>query len=465
MDHSYENLGLEARSNSLSGSRSSRVIKQERNVEREEKPRKQRKRALVACTRCRKRKIKCNGDLNNGLACSSCRSVGSTECQYMRVHSDTPEEIKKRLAGLPPTSSARYGVYTSQAPGRQSLVTMDSQARIPYREYDMAMDGSVHYDEQSNYYAQASPGYMVPSTGGMIVDYSTWGARTPSNGDLFDQGATGLSQAQAQATYGFTLPQEISSDMTQSSGVNQSFSEVERTLPTPSTCRGQPQTQPQAPVTTLPTLPEGLSGMTLATDPKSSFWSSHARGMAMPTVPSNGYTSPRVKANNSETGPPTPDLTFGYMPMATTEDTLPPLPPAAASIPSSAAGNNALYPVLDTIDEYRNGSDGRLACNNTFSRDKGANSRLLALTFDCSHYSYGYSSGERSKARGAAGADADARCSAPTLMNGLTYTRVRHPEHNLALPFDFLSDPFPEYGRVESVTRHPISPLGHRDAY
>jgi hypothetical protein len=43
----YENLGLEARSNSLSGSRS-RVVKQERNVEREEKPRKQRKRALVA---------------------------------------------------------------------------------------------------------------------------------------------------------------------------------------------------------------------------------------------------------------------------------------------------------------------------------------------------------------------------------------------------------------------------------
>jgi hypothetical protein len=47
MDHSYENLGSEARSNSLSGSRS-RVINQEINDEREEKTRKQRKRALVA---------------------------------------------------------------------------------------------------------------------------------------------------------------------------------------------------------------------------------------------------------------------------------------------------------------------------------------------------------------------------------------------------------------------------------
>jgi hypothetical protein len=205
--------------------------------------------------------------------------------------------------------------------------------------------------------------------------------------------------------------------------------------------------------------------MTLATDPKDPFWNTHARGMAMPIVQSNGYTSPRVKTN-SETGTPTPDLTFGYMPMATTEDTPPPLPPAAASIPSSAAGNNTLYPALDTIDEYRNGPspDGRLACNSTFSRDKGSNYRFLALTSDCSPYTYGYSSGERIKGRGSA-ADTDARCSAPTLMNGLAYNRVRHPEHSLALPFDLLADPFPEYGRVESVTRHPISPLGHRDAY
>ncbi|KAJ5757094.1 uncharacterized protein N7511_007276 [Penicillium nucicola] len=469
MDLSYENLGLEARSNSLSGPRS-RVIKQDPNAEREEKPRKQRKRALVACTRCRKRKIKCNGDLNNGLACSSCRSVGSTECQYMRVHSDTPEEIKKRLAGLPPTSSARYRVYTGHTPERQAQIWMDSQSRHPYQDYDMAMDGNVHYDEQSNYYPQ----YMLPSTGNMtgnMIDYGTWGTRTcdpmltsrQSNGDLFE--GTSLSQSQAQAGYGFNMSQGIPSDPNQSSGVNQSFSDMERTLPTPPTCRSQPQPQgqPQAPVTTLSTLPEGLSGMSLATDPKNPFWNSHARGMAMPIVPSNGYTSPRVKVNTSETATPTPDLAFGYMPMATTEDTSPPLPPAASSISSFATGNSTLYPVLDTIDEYRNDPDHRLTYN-AFSRDKSSNSRSNSLMPDCSPYSYGYRSSERSKARDSASAN-ETRCSAPTLMNGLPYSRVRHPEHNLALPFDLLADPFPEYGRVESVTRHPISPLGHRAAY
>ncbi|OQD83042.1 hypothetical protein PENANT_c018G04234 [Penicillium antarcticum] len=451
MVHSYENRGLEARSNSLSDSRS-RVIKQERNVEREEKPRKQRKRALVAVS----------------LIIYQTARVGSTECQYMRVHSDTPEEIKKRLAGLPPTSSARYGVYPSQAPRRQTLISMDSQSRNPYGEYEISMDGSVQYDEQSNYYAQTSPGYMVPSTReGTMVDYSTWGTQAcdpvlnsrQSNGDYF-QGAASLSQA--QTAYGFSHPPGLSSDMNQSPGVNNSFSEVERTLPTPPTCQSQPQSQPQAPVTTMCPLPEELSGMTLAADPKNPFWNSHARGMAVPTVPSNGYTSPPVRTT-PETGTPSPALTFEYMPMATTEDTTPPLPPAASSIPSSVAGNHTLYPGLDTIDEYRNG-DNRLVCNNTFSRDKRSNSRLNALMSDCSPYSYGYSSGERSKARGSAGAD-ETRCSAPTLMNGLPYSRVRHPEHHLALPFDLLAGPFPEYGRIESVTRHPISPLGYRDAY
>jgi hypothetical protein len=134
---------------------------------------------------------------------------------------------------------------------------MDSQSRNLYREYDMAMEGPVQYDEQPNYYAQTSSGYMLPSTGGMIVDYSNWGTRAcdpvstrQSNGDFFDQSATGLSQAQAQAqaqaAYGFTLPQGLSSDLTQSSGVSNSFPEEERTLPTPPTHRSQPQPQPQA---------------------------------------------------------------------------------------------------------------------------------------------------------------------------------------------------------------------------
>ena len=47
MDHTYDLSGLEARHNSISMARSMRVAKQDR-LERDEKPQKQRKRALVA---------------------------------------------------------------------------------------------------------------------------------------------------------------------------------------------------------------------------------------------------------------------------------------------------------------------------------------------------------------------------------------------------------------------------------
>jgi hypothetical protein len=381
-----------------------------------------------------------------------------TDSTGSQVLSDTLEGIKKRLAGLPPISSACYGVYSDQVSGRQHIVSTDAQSRNRYREYEMYMDGSVQYDEQSNYYGQTSPSYIVPSTGNMMANYSIWGVRAcdpllnsrQPSGD-FLKGATGLSQAQAQAVYGFNLPQGMSSDMTQPPGVNQSFSEVERTLPTSPTCRSQPQSQSQA-STILFTLPEGLSDMAPAIDPKNQFWNSHARGMAMPIVPNKGYTSPYAKPSTSETGTPTPDLTSGYVPMATMVDTPPPLPPAASFVPSSGAGNNTLYPVLDAIHECRSGP-GRLASNNTFIRNKNSNFRLNALMSDCSLYSYGYSTGERSKTRGSADAD-ETRCSAPTLMSGLSYSRVRLPEHNLAFSFDLLAEMFPEYGRVETRPRH-----------
>ncbi|EZF33792.1 hypothetical protein H109_01602 [Trichophyton interdigitale MR816] len=47
----------------------------------------QRRRTQVACARCRRRKIKCSGDLGNGEACSNCKSSGTTGCLFLRVNS------------------------------------------------------------------------------------------------------------------------------------------------------------------------------------------------------------------------------------------------------------------------------------------------------------------------------------------------------------------------------------------
>lgn len=43
----------------------------------------------VQCRRCRKRKIKCSGDLGDGLGCSACRHAGAdgAQCAFIRVRS------------------------------------------------------------------------------------------------------------------------------------------------------------------------------------------------------------------------------------------------------------------------------------------------------------------------------------------------------------------------------------------
>ncbi|KAM0326122.1 hypothetical protein ACHAQA_006715 [Verticillium albo-atrum] len=46
-----------------------------------------RKRIAVACTRCRKRKIRCSGDPGNGEPCHNCKNAGAEPCQFLRVAS------------------------------------------------------------------------------------------------------------------------------------------------------------------------------------------------------------------------------------------------------------------------------------------------------------------------------------------------------------------------------------------
>ncbi|KAJ5401389.1 uncharacterized protein N7487_007285 [Penicillium crustosum] len=443
-----------------------RVAKQERSlvVERDEKPRKQRKRALVACNRCRKRKIKCNGDLNTGLACSSCRSVGATECQYIRVNSLAPEDAAREAARL----------YANKGQGR-SILMGSPQMRAPYQREDYELDvqsnfsrhvGMDHsYDDQSGYHGQASPGYMLSNTQGAMLDYGTawsnraWDLHGRPNGEFFEEQSTNMNHA-----YGFVLPgQAMSTEMPHSTGAMTAYTDaVDRTLPTPPTCRSQPQQN-----ISLSTLPDGLSGMSLAADSKG--WNSRyatgpdGRAVAMPAVSSNGLcnNSPsapaRIKSTDSDDG--TPDLVFGYIPMSTTEDPSP-LPAATSSSMATSAANPP-YPALDTIENTLVGEYNTSGRN--FSRNSNAGQRLHTLTSDCSPDVYGYASSEHRKSRGIV--EGDVRCSAPTLVNGLPYTRVRHADSAVGLPYGLLADGLSDYGRSVDLHRSAISPLGHQGAY
>lgn len=124
--------------------------------------------------------------------------------------------------------------------------------------------------------------------------------------------------------------------------------------------------------------------------------------------------SPRVKSDDAE-------LVFGYVPMSTADDTVP-LP---ATVPSN----------YDSEMEFH--SD-RLA--RTYSHDAG---QRLVLGADCTPDVYGYSSGRKTERT-------------TTLMNGLPYTRVRHPD---SVPYNLLPEALPEYGR--EIHRSAISPMGH----
>ncbi|KAI2701484.1 transcriptional regulator family: Fungal Specific TF [Penicillium roqueforti] len=458
------------RNSTISMARSMRVAKQERStlVEREEKPRKQRKRALVACNRCRKRKIKCNGDLNNGLACSSCRSVGATECQYIRVNSLAPEDAARE--------AARF--YGTKGGGR-SILMGSPQIRVPYQREEYELDihsnfsrqhvGMDHvYDNQSaHYHGQTSHGYIMPSVSGAMLDYGTaawsnraWDLNGRPNGEFFEEQSN-------HAAYGFVLSgQDISPDMPQSTGaMTVSYTDaVDRTLPTPPTCRSQPQLQPNI---NLSTLPDGLSGMTLASDVKS--WNSRyapspdGRTVPMHTIPGNGVYNvnppTRIKSSDSDAG--TPDL-FGYVPMSTA-DGHSPIPLAPCSMAPSAA--NPPYPALEMIEgtlvgEY-NTSDPRMG--RTFSRDSGLGRRLVVMNSNCSPDVYGYVGGDRRKSRVA---ETEVCCSGPTLVNGLPYNRVRHVDSTVGLPCDFLAEDLSDYGRsLDSLHRSPVPPLGHQGAY
>jgi hypothetical protein len=301
---------------------------------------------------------------------------------------------------------------------------------------------SLHYDEQTaNYHGQTSPGYMLSSNSSAILDYSTaWGNRgwdpvlgRPAAGEFFDEQNT-------QAAYGFILPgQSMTTDMPQPTGAGAGagaipYTEsVDRTLPTPPTCRTH-----QTP-TTLTTLPDNHPGISLVPDTKTSFWnpryptSPDTRTIPIP-VSNSLYPLTQARMKQPGHGDTTPDLIFD-------------MPPSTAANPP--------YPSLDTIESPI--GVGGYSHDARFSRD-GAGQRLLALTSDCAPDVYGYASGRK---RG----DAEARCSAPTLMGGLPYTRVRHADSGAGLPFSFLLDSLPEYGRVESVHRSPVSPLGGHQTY
>ena len=363
------------------------------------------------------------------------------------------------------SSSVRLGVCPPHMAPKQvalSMSPLNMRAAAFYRQsgYDMgivdsqnlygrpscSVDHGISYDDNDSSAAfnTQSPGYMLPSTPQeALMDYpgiqwsqKTWNpnlnASKAQDGGLFvDQDTEG---ALPQPSYSYVLPgQEVSSaEIPLVVGTMSLASDglgTERTLPNP----GGRNSQLSNNMPVIPTTSESIPGLSFTHDfrignswtPRPVPASIRASLQPMANV-FNPSSATRAKTNVSASQ----DMTFGYLPITTT-DTSP-------SITSSEAANGP-----EAV-----GTTGEPRMTRSFSRDNG---RLLSST-EYTPEIYGYSTSEKSKDRD----DEPA-----TLMGGLQYTRVKHPDTN-AFTFSMLTaDTIPDYRPPTEAHRTSISSVGN----
>ncbi|KAJ5979931.1 hypothetical protein N7481_007229 [Penicillium waksmanii] len=429
----------------------------------------QRRRVPVACGRCRRRKIKCSGDSGDGQGCSNCRSAGNTDCQFLRVNSSA---VLPKGTGWPypnavgMAASPRMRVYTPHVSGKSTILSMGSpQTRMSgfqrASDFDLGTDAqgfprpvgldSIHYEnEQGGNYNQ-SPAYMLPNGPSGMLDYETssWSSKNwenvlnvnrSANGGIYSDTDTNGPMGQSPYNYMVTsqgIPSHEISQTTAAAMNMVSVSEVpgsDRTLPTP-TSRSQ-----QAPgnASTMKILAEGMSGLSVPSDFKGSYWNQRCvdQNQRTHTVPSNApfqsSTSQSTKCNSSSnSNNAAPELIFPYLSLSssTTDGSSPSLSTAVPASSTTSSSNTSyaglsMETSLDSPsqDYHTLPSDTRLA--RSFSRDEStSNQRLLALSNECSPDIYGYSSTEKSSK----GRPDESGCSS-TLISGLPYTRVRYAD-------------------------------------
>ncbi|TVY35084.1 hypothetical protein LSUB1_G006245 [Lachnellula subtilissima] len=113
-----------------------------------------RSRIPVACGRCRKRKIRCSGDLGGGLPCSNCKSAGNEHCQFLRV-SSTEATMKNEPNDFnhfePPSAAAR--IQCRMVPyGHHAYVQQTSPVVDAYYQRTNTSLSGYQYPANAKYY-------------------------------------------------------------------------------------------------------------------------------------------------------------------------------------------------------------------------------------------------------------------------------------------------------------------------
>ncbi|KAL4869672.1 hypothetical protein BDV12DRAFT_185000 [Aspergillus spectabilis] len=413
-----------------------------------------RRRIPVACQRCRRRKIRCSGDVGDGQGCSNCQSAGVTQCQFLRVNSSVMQtKVQASTAsGWPYSSndmaSQRLTPYaTSVASKIGGLPTFFPSHRVPsftrapdyevaadaqnaYHRQAFGIDSALSYDDECSppYIVQSSSAYMPPSSpqvftadfSGMGWNPKDWGAvlqggRTPAEpifpdndaeNSLHNTAYTYVISGQGQQTNEAPSIAPIPGSMTSS------VQGTERTLPNPAG-RGSFSGNTNSSIIAADAI--SLSGLPSAHDYKAgSRWISKYEPRTPMTpvsnMPFNTATGDRAKLIPSSGQ----DMAFGLFPVASSSATSP-----LISSSGAFAGLEAAACATEVGDEFRGTADSRFR---PFSRESR---RMMSLS-DYRPDTYGYS---RPVYRNRP--EAGDPSSESTLITGLPYTR---PTHSVTLP-------------------------------
>ncbi|KAH6643165.1 hypothetical protein C7974DRAFT_352430 [Boeremia exigua] len=116
-----------------------------------------RRRIAVACARCRKRKIRCSGDSQDGGGCANCKAAGvdASHCQFHRVGSDHVQKVMDN--------------YTIV----QSLANM-ATAHTMVPQYANISNGPYNRNLQSHEYPQPETKFSYPQMITKSVYNSDW---------------------------------------------------------------------------------------------------------------------------------------------------------------------------------------------------------------------------------------------------------------------------------------------------
>ncbi|KAL4801924.1 hypothetical protein BDV18DRAFT_68134 [Aspergillus unguis] len=397
-----------------------------------------RRRIQVACMRCRKRKIKCSGDVGGGLGCSNCQSAGNIQCQFLRVNSSILQTKAQASSGsgwpypasdvasrayAPSMSSARMGGLSAHHPNNRTA----SFSRVPeyevvhgtqnpYGPQPFGIDSTINYEDESStpYNVQTSSAYMLPNSPQVFMaDYcglgwnsKNWGAvlqggRAPAE-TLFSEGDTGT--ALAHPAYSYVVPGQgqqahdaLSMAPPQAPMVSSGQAATERTLPDPAN-RNQ-YSGNNAITEEIPSAQEHKPSNRMVSR-------CEARPPIMPSSSNMPFSNAPVDRKMIPSSGP--DMTFGFLPGAPSSATST-LPPSGSftSLEATACASEA-------GDEFRGSSDGRYR---TFTRE---NRRMMSMT-EYRPDTYGYNR-PAYRGRSDAGDSSDNK-----LITGMHYERPAHP--------------------------------------